>query len=156
MAKNEKGGTKLIADHRNAFREYEILEKYEAGLVLQGTEVKSLREGKVTLRDAYAKVERGELFLTGLHIPPYSHGTYANHDPLRDRKLLLHKLEIRRLIGKIQERGLTLVPLSLYFKNGLVKVSLGLGRGKQKSDKRADLRDRDLQREVAQALRSRG
>jgi SsrA-binding protein len=156
MAKNESGGTKLISDNKNAFREYEILEKYEAGIVLQGTEVKSLREGKATLRDAYAQVRDGELFLIGLHIPPYSHGTYANHDPLRDRKLLLKKIEIRRLIGKIQERGLTLVPLSLYFKNGLVKVNLGLGRGKQKGDKRADLRDRDVQREVAQAMRARG
>jgi SsrA-binding protein len=156
MAKKDGGGTKLIADNKNAYREYEIQEKFEAGLVLQGTEVKSLRAGKASLKDAYGKIQGGEIYLVALHIPPYSHGTYANHEPLRDRKLLLHKLEIRRLTGKVQERGLTLVPLAMYFKNGRVKVSLGLGRGKQKADKRADLRDRDVQREMAQALRARG
>ena len=156
MAKKDGGGTKHIADNRNAYREYQIQEKFEAGLVLQGTEVKSLRGGKASLKDAYGKIQGGEIFLVALHIPPYSHGTYSNHEPLRDRKLLLHKLEIRRLLGKVQERGLTLVPLALYFKNGRVKVSLGLGRGKQKADKRADLRDRDVQREMAQALRARG
>jgi SsrA-binding protein len=156
MAKTDSTGTKLIADNRNAYREYEILEKHEAGLVLQGTEVKSMREGKINLKDAYGQVKGGELFLIGMHIPPYSHGTYANHEPLRDRKLLLHKTEIRRLIGKIQERGLTLVPLSLYFKGGLAKVSLGLARGKRQHDKRADLKERDVKREVAQAMKSRG
>lgn len=156
MPKADSAGTKLIADNRNAYREYEILEKFEAGLVLQGTEVKSLREGRANLKDAYARIQGGEVFLIGLHIAPYSHGTYANHEPLRERKLLLHKLEIRRLIGKIQERGFSLIPLSLYFKVGKAKVSLGLGKGKRQFDKRADLRDRDVQRELAQAVKARG
>jgi SsrA-binding protein len=157
MAKQvDAKGTKLVADNRNAFREYEILERLEAGIVLQGTEVKSLRTGKVNLKEAYGRVVGGEIFLAGMHVSPYSHGTYSNHDPLRERKLLLHKLEIRKLLVKIHERGLTLVPLSLYFRGGKAKVSLGLGRGKKQHDKRADIKDREVQREMAAALRGRG
>ena len=144
---------RAIATNRRARHEYEILETVEAGLVLRGTEVKSLRDGLVNFKDSYASVRNGEGWLLGCHINPYSHGTDANHDPERDRKLLLHKKEIARLSGKISERGLTLVPLRLYFKDGRAKVELGLARGRKLHDKRSALREREVRREMDKAAR---
>ena len=152
MASQEQGDH-TIATNRRARHDYEILESLEAGLVLRGTEVKSLRGSHVTFKDAYAVVKGNELWLVGCHINPYSHGTDANHDPERDRKLLLHRREISRLTGKIAERGLTLIPLRLYFKGGRAKLEIGLGRGKKLHDKRASLRERDSRREVDRAIR---
>ena len=146
---------RAIATNRRARHEYEILETVEAGLVLRGTEVKSLRDGLVNFKDSYASVRNGEGWLLGCHINPYSHGTDANHDPERDRKLLLHKREIARLSGKISERGLTLVPLRLYFKERRAKVELGLARGKEGIDKRHAIARRDVQREIDRELKSR-
>ena len=145
---------KVIATNRKAYHDYEVLETYEAGIVLRGTEVKSLRESQVNFKDCYAAVDNGEAWLIGCYIAPYHHGTDANHDPERRRKLLLHKKEIGRLLGKVAERGLTLVPLRLYLKNGRVKVELGLARGKKLHDKRASIRERDERREMAQAARA--
>jgi SsrA-binding protein len=142
-----------IATNRRARHEYAILETYEAGLALRGTEVKSLRAGLVNFKDSYATVRNGEVWLLGCHINPYSHGTDANHDPERDRKLLMHAKEISRLTGKIAERGLTLVPLKLYFKSGRAKLELGLGRGKKLHDKRSTLREREVKREMDRAAR---
>jgi SsrA-binding protein len=146
---------KVVATNRKAFHNFSILERYEAGLVLQGTEVKSLREGLVNFKDCYAAVDNGEAWLIGCHISPYHHGSDANHDPERRRKLLLHRREIGRLVGKVAERGLTLVPLRLYFKQGRAKVELGLARGKKLHDKRAAIRDRDERRELAKEARER-
>ena len=146
-------GEKPIATNRKAWHDYEILETHEAGLVLKGTEVKSLRTGQVNFKDSYATVRGGEAWLLGCHISPYSHGTDANHDPERDRKLLLHGREIRRLVGKIAERGLTVVPLKMYFKSGRAKIEIGLARGKKLHDKRATLRDRQTRREMDKAAR---
>jgi len=148
------GGDRTIATNRRARHEYHILETVEAGLVLRGTEVKSLRAGGVSFKDSYATIRSGEGWLLGCHINPYSHGTDANHEPERDRKLLLHRRELGRLTGKIAERGLTLIPLRMYFKRGRVKVELGLGRGKKLHDKRATIRERDTQREMDQAART--
>ena len=148
------GGDRTIATNRRARHEYHILETVEAGLVLRGTEVKSLRAGGVSFKDSYATIRSGEGWLLGCHINPYSHGTDANHEPERDRKLLLHRRELGRLTGKIAERGLTLIPLRMYFKRGRVKVELGLGRGKKLHDKRATIRERDTQREMDLAARS--
>ncbi len=155
MATSKDPGTKLIASNRNAYRLFDIVEKYEAGIVLRGTEVKSLRDGRVNLKDAHAKVEKGEILLVNLHIAPYSHGTHENHDPLRPRKLLLHRREIRKISIKILERGFSLVPLSLYFRKGIAKLNLGLGKGKKQTDRRREIKDRDLKREVSQALARR-
>jgi SsrA-binding protein len=146
---------KLIAENRRARHEYHLLERVEAGLVLTGTEVKSLRGGKADLARAYATVRDGEGWLVGLHIPPYEQGSTASHDPDRDRKLLLHGREIDSLTGKVKERGLTLVPTRLYFKDGRVKVELALGRGKELHDKRRDIARRDAQRQMERALRTR-
>lgn len=148
-------GEKLIATNRKARHEYEILETYEAGLALKGTEVKSLREGQVNFKDSYAAISREEAWLVGCHIAPYHHGSDANHDPDRSRKLLLHRREITRLIGKVAERGLTLVPLRLYFKEGRAKVEIGLARGRKLHDKRDALRERDARREMAKEARGR-
>ena len=148
-------GEKLVASNRRAHHNYEILETHEAGLVLQGTEVKSLRESRADLKESYARIERDEAWLIGLHISPYAQGNRANHDPLRPRKLLLHRGEINRLLGKIMEKGLTLVPLRLYFKQGRAKVELGLARGRKTLDKRHAIREREERREVARALRER-
>ncbi|PYN28959.1 MAG: SsrA-binding protein [Candidatus Rokuibacteriota bacterium] len=148
------GGDRTIATNRRARHEYHILETVEAGLVLRGTEVKSLRAGGVNFKDSYATIRSGEGWLLGCHITPYSHGTDANHEPERDRKLLLHRRELGRLGGKIAERGLTLIPLRLYFKHGRAKVELGLGRGKKLHDKRATVRERDQRREMDQAART--
>ena len=145
----------MIATNRKAWHEFEILETYEAGLVLRGTEVKSIREGQVNFKDSYASVSNEEAWLVGCHIAPYHHGSDANHDPDRPRKLLLHRREIARLIGKVAERGLTLVPLRLYFKDGRVKVELGLARGKKLHDKRATLRERESRREIEKETRAR-
>ena len=149
-----EAGDRPIATNRRARHEYEILETVEAGLVLRGTEVKSLRAGMVNFKDSYASVRNGEGWLLGCHINPYSHGTDANHDPERDRKLLLHKREIDRLGGKVSEKGLTLVPLRLYFKDGRAKIELGLARGKKLHDKRATLREREVRREMDKAARA--
>ncbi len=146
---------KLIADNRKARHEYHLLERFEAGLVLTGTEVKSLRTGHADLARSYATVRGGEAWLVGLHISPYEQGTTAGHDPDRDRKLLLRRKEIESLIGKVQERGLTLVPTRLYFKDGRAKVELALGRGKELHDKRRDIAKRDAQRQIERAMRTR-
>jgi len=146
---------KSIAENRKAFHDYHILETYEAGLALLGTEVKAIREGSVNLRDSYASLEDGEVWLFNVHINPYSHRGYADHEPTRRRKLLLHRQEIRKLIGRTVERGLTLVPTRLYFKNGHVKVSLALARGKQAHDKRETVKKRDADRETRAAVKER-
>lgn len=146
---------KIVATNRKARYEYEILETYEAGLVLAGTEVKSLRGGRANLQEAYAHPLRGELFVYNLHISPYEAGNRENRDPIRPRKLLLHKKEIRRLAGKIAEKGLTLVPLLLYFKEGYAKLELGLGRGKKLYDRRRAIREREMKREIERAHRER-
>jgi len=146
---------KLIAENRKARHEYQLLERYEAGLVLTGTEVKSLRAGGATLQRAYADVRDGEVWLVGAHIAEYGQGNLANHDPDRDRKLLLHRKEIASLIGKVRERGFTLVPTKLYFKNGKAKVELALARGKEQRDKRRDIAKRDAERQMERALKSR-
>lgn len=144
---------KVIADNRKARHDYHIEETIEAGIVLQGTEVKSLRLGRVNLRDSFAKISKGEVFLHGLHISPYEHGNRFNHDPLRIRKLLLHRREINRLIGRVQEQGYTLVPLRLYFKNGIVKVELALAKGKRLHDKRDALARKDAERRIERVLK---
>ncbi len=145
---------KIITQNKRARFEYEILDRYEAGMVLQGTEVKSLRAGHVTLKDSYADVVKGELYLVGAHINPYEMGNIYNHDPERPRKLLMHRQEITRISSQIAEKGLTLVPLSLYFLNGKVKIELGLGRGKNTRDKRDTIRDRDVKREMDIAMKN--
>ena len=145
-------GRKVIVSNRRARHDYEIMDTYEAGIVLTGTEVKSLREGRASLADAYASVEGGEVWLRGMHIPEYNQGSWTNHEPRRTRKLLLHRKEILRLIGKTRESGLALVPLSMYFSDGKVKVEIALGRGKRSYDKRADLAKRDANREVQRAM----
>ena len=156
MAKKPPGksqpGRQILASNRKARHNYSILEVFEAGVVLLGTEVKSLREGKASLVDAYATVDDGEVWLRNLHIPEYHHGSWTNHEPRRTRKLLLHRRQIDTLIGKIKDGNLALVPLSLYFFEGKVKVELALARGKQAHDKRQDMARRDAQREVLRAL----
>ena len=142
---------KLIAENRKARHEYQLFERYEAGLVLTGTEVKSLRAGGATLQRAYADVRDGEVWLVGAHIAEYGQGNVANHDPDRDRKLLLHRKEIASMIGKVRERGFTLVPTRLYFKDGKVKVELALARGKRKYDKREAIKKREMTRELEEA-----
>jgi SsrA-binding protein len=148
-------GDRMIANNRKARHDYDILESHEVGLVLRGTEVKSLRASQVNFKDSYADIRNGEAWLLGCHITPYSHGTDANHDPERPRKLLLHRREINRLLGKVAERGLTLVPLRLYFKHGRAKLELGLARGKKLHDKRQTIRERDARRELAREVRGR-
>jgi SsrA-binding protein len=146
---------KEIAVNRQAFHNYEILEKFEAGLVLTGTEIKSAREGRVNLRDAYGIVKTGEVWLLNCHISPYFHGNYANHEPLRTRKLLLRRAEINRLIGRTTERGLTLVPLRMYLKDGLLKCELALAKGRKVHDKREVARRKTIDKETKQALSER-
>ncbi len=160
MAKPAKSSEKAdeiksIARNKRARYDYHILDTWEAGLVLKGTEVKSLRDGRANISDAYGIVKDGEAYLLNLHISAYDHGGYSNHEPDRTRKLLLHRKEIRRLIGAVEREGLTLIPLELYFKNGVAKVALALGKGKQLHDKRDTERERDAQREMARAVRSR-
>jgi len=141
--------------NRKAFHDFEILEKFEAGLMLQGTEVKSVRGGRVSFKDSYAKVLDSALWVVNLHINEYDHGSAWNHDPVRPRKLLLHKREIKRLIAKIEEQGLTLVPLSLYFKNGYAKLELGLARGRKLYDKRKEIAKRDVNRDIQRELKDK-
>ena len=145
---------RVIATNRRARHEYDILETLEAGLVLRGTEVKALRAGQVNFKDSYATLRNEEAWLVGCHISPYSHGTDANHDPERDRKLLLHRREVTRLVGKVAERGLTLVPLRLYLKGGRVKAEIGLARGRKLHDKRSAIREREVRREMDKAARA--
>jgi len=144
-----------IAENRKAFHDYHLLETFEAGIALLGTEVKAIREGRVNLRDSYARLENGEVFLFNVNISPYSHRGYAEHEPLRRRKLLLHRHEIRKLIGKTVEKGMTLVPTRLYFKNGRVKVAISLAKGKKEYDKRETVRRREADRETRAAIKSR-
>jgi SsrA-binding protein len=156
MSKSERELAQAnIAENRKAFHDYHILDTYEAGVALLGTEVKAIREGRVNLRDSYASVEQGEVFLHNVNISPYSHRGYADHEPLRARKLLLHRNEIVKLVGKTIEKGMTLVPLRLYFKNGRVKVALGLARGKKDYDKREAIKKRETERETRAAVKTR-
>jgi SsrA-binding protein len=151
---NQDKKIKIISDNRQARYLYEILETYEAGIQLVGTEVKSIREGKVNLRDGYAVIRQGEIWLINVHISPYeASGEYFNHDPRRSRKLLLHRREIKKLIGQIEQKGLTLVPLKMYFQNSWVKVTLGLARGKKLHDKRETLKRRQEEREIGRMLK---
>ena len=147
-------GEKLIADNRRARHDYHLLDRVEAGLVLTGTEVKSLREGKATLQQAFAEVRDGEAWLLGLHVPEYGQGNRSNHEPDRSRKLLLHRREIDKLYGQVREKGVTLVPTKLYFKDGRVKVELALARGKELRDKRRDIAERDARRQIDRELKS--
>jgi SsrA-binding protein len=153
-ARTEKN-RKDIAANRQAFHNYEIIERFEAGIILTGTEIKSAREGRVNLKDSYGIVKAGEVWLLNCHISPYSHGNYANHDPLRTRKLLLKRSEINRLIGRTTERGLTLVPLRVYLKEGRLKCELALAKGRKVHDKREVSRQKTLDRETRQALNER-
>ena len=156
MAQAEKQDDRqIIARNKRARHDYHILDSWEAGLVLTGTEVKSLRDGKATMADSYAVVKDGEVFLLNLHISPYEKGNQFNHDPTRTRKLLLHRKEIRRLIGAVERQGLTLIPLELYFRGGVAKVNLALGKGKKIHDKREDDRKRTDEREMARVARVR-
>ena len=144
-----------IAENRKAFHDFHLLETFEAGIVLLGTEVKAIREGRVNLRDSFARVEDGEVFLYNVNISPYSHRGYADHEPLRRRKLLLHRDEIRKLIGKTVEKGMTLVPVRLYYKKGRVKVAVSLAKGKKEYDKRETIKRREADRETRAAIKSR-
>ncbi|MGA7954242.1 MAG: SsrA-binding protein SmpB [Gloeobacterales cyanobacterium] len=153
MAKTE--GTKLLADNRKARADFEILQTFQAGIELQGSEVKSIRAGRVNLRDAFARVRGGEVYLLNMHISPLaqSHGQVFGHDPTRDRKLLMHRAEIRKLLGSVDEKGLTLVPLKMYLKDGWIKVDLGIARGKKLYDKREDLKKKEAKREIERATK---
>jgi SsrA-binding protein len=153
-SEREKAQTS-IAENRKAFHDYHLLETFEAGIVLLGTEVKSIREGRVNLRDSFARVEDGEVFLYNVNISPYSHRGYADHEPLRRRKLLLNRDEIRKLIGKTVEKGMTLVPVRLYYKNGRVKVAVSLAKGKKDYDKRETIKRREADRETRAAIKTR-
>jgi len=151
----EGRGIKVIAQNRKARHDYFIEESYEAGMVLQGTEVKALREGRVNLKDGYARIRDGEVFLMDIHISPYAFGNRFNHDPLRPRKLLLHDREINRLQGKVKEKGFSLIPLSIYFSHGRAKVSLALAKGKKLYDKREDLKRKVMEKEVERSRKIR-
>jgi SsrA-binding protein len=156
MAKDEKQDDReIVARNKRARHDYHILDSWEAGLVLTGTEVKSLRDGKASMTDAYALVKDGEVYLLNLHISPYDKGNQFNHEPTRTRKLLLHRKEIRRMIGAVERQGLTLIPLELYFRRGVAKVNLALGKGKKLHDKREDDRKRTDEREMARVARIR-
>ena len=156
MTEKKDMSEKVVASNRKAFHDYFIEERYEAGIMLQGTEVKSLREGRVNLQDSYASVRGTEVFLHQCHISPYSHGNIMNHDPTRVRKLLLHKQEIHKLLGKTQQKGLTLIPLRIYFsKRGHAKVELGLAKGKKLYDRRESIKCREAGREVQRAIKER-
>jgi len=144
-----------VAENRKAYHDFHLLETFEAGLVLLGTEVKAIREGRVNLRDSFARVEDGEVFIYNVNISSYSHRGYADHEPLRRRKLLLHREEIRKLIGKTVEKGMTLVPVRLYFKDGRVKVAISLAKGKKEYDKRETIKRREADRETRAAIKSR-
>ena len=156
MAREKDTGEKVVATNRKAFHDYHIEDKLEAGIMLRGTEVKSLRAGLVNLRDSYASVNHGEVFLHNCHINPYSHGNIMNHEPLRTRKLLLHQKEITQLIGKTQQKGLTLIPLRIYFTpRGHAKVELALAKGKKQYDRRETIKEREAGREVERAMKDK-
>ena len=155
MAAANKSNTKTIATNKKAFHDYFVEESLEAGIELAGTEVKAIRQGSVNLKDAWCSIEKGEAFVNGMHISPYDHGNIFNRDPMRVRRLLLHKRELMRLFGVMKQQGYTLIPLSLYFKGSLVKVQLGLCRGKKLYDKRDDAAKRDMKREADRALKER-
>jgi SsrA-binding protein len=148
-------GDRLVTENRKARHDYEILETFEAGLMLTGSEVKSLRAGRANLKDSYARIERGEAFLLNAHISPYAAASHFGHEPERNRKLLLHRSEIDKLNGRIQERGLTVIPLKIYFKNGRAKVLIGVGRGKKSYDKRESIKKREMERDADRAMRVR-
>ncbi|MBG9586723.1 SsrA-binding protein SmpB [Cytobacillus firmus] len=150
-----KGTGKMVAQNKKAYHDFAIEETYEAGIVLQGTEIKSIRAGKVNLKDSYARIQNNEIYLFGMHVSPYEQGNRYNHDPLRTRKLLLHRKEISKLIGESKEVGYSIVPLKMYLKNGYAKVLIGLARGKKKYDKREDLKKKEAKREVERAFRER-
>ncbi len=150
MAKEAK---KTIAQNKKARHDYFIEQTFEAGIVLSGTEVKSIRQGKVTIKESYAIIKGGEVFIFGMHVSPYEQGNIFNKDPLRDRKLLLHRFEINKLIGSIQQKGMSLVPIELYFRHGKVKLELGLGKGKKLYDKREDLAKKDAMREIDRKMK---
>jgi len=152
----ENAAVKLIIENRRARHEYHILETYEAGIELVGTEVKSLRNHRANLQDAFARIENGQIYLYSLHISPYEMGNRFNHDPLRPRRLLLHKSEIARLFSKVREKGLTLIPLRMYFSGSLAKVEIGLAQGKKLYDKRQDMAERESKRDVERAFKERG
>ncbi len=154
-AKGENANIRVKATNRKALRDYEIESRMEAGIALMGSEIKSIREGRVNIRDSYATVRGGEVYLHGMHISPYPHATHFGHEPERERKLLLHKDEIKTIAGKIEEKGYTLVPLRVYIKNGWAKVELGFARGKRKHDKRREIARREAQREMERAARRR-
>src|SRR4029079_3125984 len=155
ISKSKEPVEQLIADNRKAHHDFHLLETFEAGVALRGTEVKAMREGRATLRDSYCRIEGGEGFLMNAHVGQYSHGGYASHDPLRPRKLLLHQGEVRKLLGKTTEKGLTIVPLRLYFKHGRVKLAIALAKGKKSFDKRETIRRREAERETRAAVKSR-
>ena len=156
MTKETEDQRKVVATNRKAYHDYFIEEKFEAGIVLKGTEVKSLRERRVNLQDSYAGIKEGEAFLHHCHISPYSHGNMMNHDPIRTRKLLLHRKEINKLLGKTQQKGLTLIPLRIYFsERGQEKVELGLAKGKKQHDRRESIKAREAGREVERAIKER-
>lgn len=149
------GGIKVISDNRKAYHEYFVEEKLETGIILTGTEIKSIRNGRVNLKDSFARVENGEVWLYQMHISPYEQGNRFNHDPLRKRKLLLNRSEISKLVGKVQQEGLTLVPTKIYLRKGLAKLELGICKGKKNYDKRQDIAERDAKREIDRHLRDR-
>jgi len=155
-ARERKQAERIIAENRKARYDYHLVETFEAGIALVGTEVKAVREGRVNLRDSFARAEDGEIYVHGIHIGAYSSRGYADHEPLRRRKLLLHKQEIRKLIGKTTERGMTLVPVRMYFKNGRVKVAVSLAKGKKDYDRRETIRRREVDRETRTAVKTRG
>ena len=156
MARDRRApAASCIADNRKAHHDYHLLETFEAGLALTGTEVKAMREGRANLRDSYCRIDRGEAFLLNAHVGQYSHGGSASHDPLRPRKLLLHQQEIRKLLGKTTEKGMTIVPLRMYFKNGRAKLAIALAKGKKTYDKRETIRRREAERETRAAIKGR-
>jgi SsrA-binding protein len=149
----DSGGIKIISDNRKAYHNYYVEDKFEAGIVLKGTEVKSLREGKANLQDSYGLLKSGELFLLNAHIPPYKLGNRENHDPLRTRKLLLNRSELSKLWGKLETQGYSVIPLKIYFKNGLVKVEMALAKGKKSHDKREATKEKEVKRALAKATK---
>jgi SsrA-binding protein len=155
VGKMPKGLGKVVAQNKKAYHEYFIEETYEAGIVLQGTEIKSIRASRVNLKDAYARIQNGEVVLFGMHVSPYEQGNRFNHDPLRTRTLLLHKREISKLIGETKQTGYALIPLKLYLKNGFCKVLIGLAKGKKNYDKREDLKQKEAKRDIERAFRDR-
>ncbi|KGP76202.1 SsrA-binding protein [Desulfosporosinus sp. Tol-M] len=148
-------GIKIVAENRKAFHDYFIDDRVEAGIILTGTEIKSIRNGKINLKDSYARINNGEVWVYQMHISPFEQGNRYNHDPLRPRKLLLHRSEINKLVGKIQQQGLTLLPIKIYLKNGMAKVELAVGQGKKNYDKRQALAEREGKRDIERALRDR-